>query len=484
MNCFSVDKLFAMTSAASYKVASNSSCLPVPLRPRSRLNTEVSAAANVFRLPTARRHAVIVRASRRPESYENNRNQFSVASNEWLIPKTLVKEYMSPEVPSAVPLTVYSVRVQTSYERGSALSEPNSYVNLCLVGQDGNGLLHRISPVNDPAETEQHLSDICKVADEGLGANCAIATATTKAWKGGQVKLRFQEGSVDEVSILAPDLGSISALLLATEGGTWTVDEVIVSSSRTSHIDRFVCRRKLGGKSTSPAAYLTPVPPDAVIYGSGESALVLTKEQAAVMRNAGMSEYETLKSAILTRTAVLTLLGTGVFALTSGLDAAIPFATGGVVGVLYQWLLQQYVDSLVRVSRPPTKADSDRVSQATRGSPAAKVNPPALPTQRGSVLPAYPAAPSGSNSNSDSPLFGNGALRFSLLFAAIGAGFLLVQDTPGSDVDQLHLSTASLWQLLVGVLGFFSYKLAMISVSMAPQETRLQTAKQYERNSP
>lgn len=40
---------------------------------------------------------------------------------------------------------------------------------------------------------------------------------------------------------------------------------------------RFVCRTRLGGRKGEPAAYLTPVPPNAVVYGSGDAARVISK---------------------------------------------------------------------------------------------------------------------------------------------------------------------------------------------------------------
>ena len=49
-----------------------------------------------------------------------------------------------------------------------------------------------------------------------------------------------------------------------------------VSSSRSRHTDRFVCRDALGASGQS-AGYLSPLPQDAVVYGSGESAVVLTR---------------------------------------------------------------------------------------------------------------------------------------------------------------------------------------------------------------
>ena len=40
---------------------------------------------------------------------------------------------------------------------------------------------------------------------------------------------------------------------------------------------RFLCREKLGSSKFTGAAFLKPVPRDAVVYGQGEHALVLTK---------------------------------------------------------------------------------------------------------------------------------------------------------------------------------------------------------------
>jgi hypothetical protein len=48
----------------------------------------------------------------------------------------------------------------------------------------------------------------------------------------------LQEGSVDEVSFMAPDLGSLAAILVAPEGGSWVCDEVDVFSSRSKQMDR------------------------------------------------------------------------------------------------------------------------------------------------------------------------------------------------------------------------------------------------------
>lgn len=75
----------------------------------------------------------------------------------------------------------------------------------------------------------------------------------------------------------AAELGPLASLLLAPEEGGWGADEVTVSSSRTGHTDRFVCKQPLGALG---AGFLSPVPPGAVVYGSGETAVVLTKVRA------------------------------------------------------------------------------------------------------------------------------------------------------------------------------------------------------------
>lgn len=48
----------------------------------------------------------------------------------------------------------------------------------------------------------------------------------------------MQEGSVDEISFVAPELGPLAGIMVAPEGGSWVCDEVDVYSSRSNHTDR------------------------------------------------------------------------------------------------------------------------------------------------------------------------------------------------------------------------------------------------------
>ena len=88
---------------------------------------------------------------------------------------------------------------------------------------------------------------LIQVNDASLGANCSLASAPESGVASpGMIssstprppKARFQEGMVDEVSFLAPEMGPLAGVLVGVECGTWMMEGVTVSSSRTTHIDR------------------------------------------------------------------------------------------------------------------------------------------------------------------------------------------------------------------------------------------------------
>lgn len=265
------------------------------------------------------------------------------------VPQRLVGNGPSQPAPEARrPDTVYTVRLSTGMQRGAALSDPTAGVMLCLVAGDGTALLHRVPRMNDPEITEQEVRNICSSIDEeGAGANCAVAlhAAAKQRMSGVGPRLRFQEGAVDEVSFCAAELGPLAALIVGPEQGRWVCEEVDVSSSRTGHTDRFVCREALG-EGGEAAAYLRPVPPGAVVYGSGDSAVIVTKAQAAQLYRLNMAQYRQLKAQLVAATAVLVGLGSGLAYAAGGRDLALPFALGGASGVLYQYMLQVAADSV------------------------------------------------------------------------------------------------------------------------------------------
>lgn len=160
------------------------------------------------------------------------------------------------------------------------------------------------------------------------------------------------------------------------------------SGSLLSRCCRFVCRESLG-EGGQAAAYLLPVPADAVVYGSGDAAVAITKasmplasppdvggaclscglvcrshlrtpcllihlptltwlqEQAAHLYSLNMQQYSELKGQLLAATAVLVALGSALAYAAGGRDLALPFALGGASGMLYQYMLQASAGAVV-----------------------------------------------------------------------------------------------------------------------------------------
>ncbi|GIM15970.1 hypothetical protein Vretimale_18642 [Volvox reticuliferus] len=264
-------------------------------------------------------------------------------------------------------------------------------------------------------------------------------------------KRRFQEGSVDEVSVLLPELGPLAAVLVGVETGTWYLDEMDVASSRTQHMDRFVCRRQLGGNTGAGASLLTPVPVGAVVYGEGEAAMILTKEQAMALWSLNMSDYSDLKRRIAATTALLVASGASLAALMGGTVVALPYAAGGVVGLIYQWMLMREVDHVMEAANGQQKqqvlASGSWTNEASAGRKAAdSVLMSGCSTGR--VLGSMPAR-----------------LGFVCASATLGM-VLLTREEAGLPDGAGGYGSAAAWQLALGVLGFLTYKAALVSVSM------------------
>ncbi|KAK9828601.1 hypothetical protein WJX72_000987 [[Myrmecia] bisecta] len=328
---------------------------------------------------------------------------------------------------SATKNTVYTLRLCTGFGRGAGLTDPLAGVLVCLIGQDGSSCLHRIPPLNDPETTAAELEEICKVADKEDGANC---TAVRRPSKPVAIKQRFQSGSIDEISFLGPELGPLNSIMVAPEGGSWQLDEISVASARTGHMDRFICREAVGEGNASNAGFLAPVPVDSVVYGSGESAVVLSKEQAAALHRMGMLDYSELKSRLNIATSALVVIGTGVAYTVGDWEVALPFAMGGMGGLFYQWSLQQGVDAI------PAPADiTKRILLPSAGARVKRI-------------------------------VGSTTFRFfAVTVAALGLVGALEyasgQQGGGTNIDEAR-------QVLIGIMGFLMYKLALVGVSAAP----------------
>ncbi|KAG2429658.1 hypothetical protein HYH02_013996 [Chlamydomonas schloesseri] len=417
----------------------------------------------------------------------------------------------SASISANPPLTVYTVRFTTGTSRGAALSDPYSAVNVCLIGANGRAALHRVSPVNDPVESRAHTAEMCQLIDSEVGADCsAFVPPPPPAASGSSSpapspasapppppassqsaplvgrppppappKRRFQEGMVDEVSFLVPELGPLSGVLVGVEAGAWYLDEMDVSSSRTGHMDRFVCRRPLGGKVGEGAALLTPVPVGAVVYGEGEQAVVLTKDQAAALWSLNMNDYTDLKKRLAATTALLVASGASLAALTGGTAAALPYAAGGVVGLMYQWMLMRGVDHVMVAA-----SGSSRQAAALRGEGSGSSSSSGSGTsgvrhgvyssgnsakqqqqQAEGEQEPYGGREETTSSGTVSRILGSAPLRLGFVCASAALGLALLGQEEAAAGAATTGPTAA-WQLFLAALGFLTYKVALVGVSL------------------
>ncbi|KAL4527578.1 hypothetical protein Ndes2437A_g02731 [Nannochloris sp. 'desiccata'] len=318
------------------------------------------------------------------------------------VPKRLVG------IPTQENATVYTVRLSTAVRRGSALTDLNAGILVCLIGEDGSSVLRRVAPLVDPQAEADEVMRICTGEDGAPpGANCSFAldAAARRASSLTSQPLlrRFQEGSIDEISFLGTEIGPLSAVVVAPE-------------------------YDVGDRGTHAAAYLRPVPPGGVVYGSGDSSVVLSKEQAAQLREWNLQQYGEMKSTLLGTTAGLVALGTAGTYIVSGADLALPFAFGGVSSLAYQYLLQRRVDG---------------VSSGGSGSSVAR-------------LPQEPKA----SEVQPGPVDGGGSTASDVSTAATTGSALLAPVT-----------AAEVRRAAAGLAGFLMQKIAVIAVSVMPDKT-------------
>lgn len=239
------------------------------------------------------------------------------------------------------------------------------------------------------------------------GAACDRVPPRTDVLSSPYIKRRFQQGAVDEVSFAGPDLGALTAIVVGPESGSWQMEEITVSNSREALTQRFICREDVGTEGTS-AAFLTPLPPNAVVYGSGEQAVLMTpvrallkaaaaaaglhcrtrtrspsmvaddsaahgrartagrdgrwcdvQTQASAVRRMGVRDYLDLKDRIFKTTVVLVFTGMAVSGAVGGADAAEAFTVGGAIAFFYQLALTNTIDSMPLEQKAGASAAAD-----------------------------------------------------------------------------------------------------------------------------
>ncbi|PIA53886.1 hypothetical protein AQUCO_00900455v1 [Aquilegia coerulea] len=238
--------------------------------------------------------------------------------------------------------SVYVVKIYTSNAFGSGLNDLSTGVLLCLIDENGDSILQRISatPLENPVE-------------------------------GALPHLCFQRGSVDDFIFKGPKLGTIQALWVGLESGRWRLGgmSLMVVSGRQTPSDNIEEDSRVHPNDGLQYAFeaedipigegedmsMVELKPCDVTRVDGVDLSNLTNtdlsESVSILNRAvsnqeSMEEYADLKSSLLLYDFMLIFAGTSIAAISSGEKAALAFLTGGAGGFLYLLLLQKSVDGL------------------------------------------------------------------------------------------------------------------------------------------
>jgi len=309
------------------------------------------------------------------------------------------------------------------------------------------------------------LAEICDLVGPAGGANCdaqvmgleGMVAPPAEDDKLRAPMRRFLQGSVDEVSFAGQEVGKLAALLVAPRAGTWEVEEVTVSSSRSMESQRFVCRRRLGSdrRADADAVQLLPVGADVVLYGDRQ----LSREQADRVRADSLSEYQTRKASQALANGLLVAGGSVATLALGGARAALPYAVGGLEGMVYFWLLSKQVEGITSAGAAG-KSYSEVLREELRLEELRRYEREEEAMLRGARPSDPAAAPGGLARVAESTPF-----RYLVLFAMLYAFFWGVQSVGHVESDSTGFKTL---QIALGVLGFLQYKVALLITSVVP----------------
>lgn len=137
---------------------------------------------------------------------------------------------------------------------------------------------------------------------------------------------RFEKGSVDIICFDDVELEDVSQIWIYPEQGEWDLHSVVLEDTTTK---RFLCDAFLG-TDRSPCGLLTSE--DAPSYDEA-----IYKE--------GMDNYDHMKRRLLRTDFYLTVFGTcAAYATTGDTEVAKAFLEGGVLGILYMYMLEKQID--------------------------------------------------------------------------------------------------------------------------------------------
>ncbi|KAK9274361.1 hypothetical protein L1049_019175 [Liquidambar formosana] len=241
--------------------------------------------------------------------------------------------------------SLYKVELHTSNMYGSGLSDLSAGILLCLIDENGDSILQRVpaSLMKDhlTPSKDTFLSDM----------------------------LHFQRGSVDEFTFEGPELEKVEALWIGLESGQWRLRHVsltVICGCQTPleetegkeiqyigfQYDFEAEDTLLGEGSDMSMVELRPrrvtelcgIDPFTILSNNLSQSISLPSHGTS--NDESMREYADLKFSLLLYDAILIFTGTSVASFSGGENAGFAFLTGGIVGFLYLLLLQRSVDGL------------------------------------------------------------------------------------------------------------------------------------------
>ncbi|XP_076894334.1 uncharacterized protein LOC143546575 [Bidens hawaiensis] len=217
---------------------------------------------------------------------------------------------------------LYELTIHTSNYYGSELTDLNSGVLVCLVDENGDSILQRIS-----------------------------ATASDL--------VQFRRGSFDHFTFEGPTIGKLQALWIGLDSGQWRLAGTTVtcwsrhSSNETENhnygivqYDFMADNILLGDRNDTSMVELRPNIITDINKDNLPSNQNISKPSSVTTNEESMKEYADLKFSLLLYDALLIISGSTIASFTAGENAAFAFLTGGIGGFFYLLLLQRSVDEL------------------------------------------------------------------------------------------------------------------------------------------
>ena len=220
------------------------------------------------------------------------------------IPKSLSKSSrnVSTKHPQPSFKDLYNLKFITSTKKSSGISYPNAGIQLLFVNSDHQSHIHYISRMKEDTDADD--------------------TQETQ-------ETRFETGYIDEVVLECDNLGDIEQLWVFPDEGTWRLEYIVLHHLNTNEMTQFNCNYLIGSDDHP-----------AVIMRKNE--LNVFDQQKYLV---GMNDYNILKKDLLRLNLGLVMTGY-LSLLVANPWIAKSFLEGGLVGILYLYLLEKQTDYL------------------------------------------------------------------------------------------------------------------------------------------